>query len=139
MALSAFDDKSETPRRGDLERVLGRSIGAWDALLDHLGVAYAPLTERWGYSGAKWGWSLRLIQKKRTILYMTPQERGFQVGFALGEKAVGAAREAGISRETLDVVDNAPKYPEGRGIRLQVRFKKDLPAVRTLAEAKMGS
>ncbi len=139
MALSAFDDKSRPPQAKDLAGVLGRAMGAWEALHEHLAVEYAPMTEQWSFSGVKYGWSLRLIQKKRTILYMTPQEKRFQVGFALGEKAVSAVRGTGLSRVVLDVVDNATKYAEGRAVRLEVRYKKDLPDIEKLAAAKMAN
>lgn len=139
MALSAFDDKSSSPPAHDLERVLGRAMGAWEALLRHLAAEYAPLTEQWGFSGIKYGWSLRVIQKKRTILYMTPQERCFLVGFALGEKAVEAARAAGLTGSVIDVIDSATKYAEGLAVRLEVRYKKDVPDIEKLAAAKMAN
>lgn len=114
-------------------------MGVWEALREHLATEYAPLTEQWSFAGMKYGWSLRMIQKKRTILYMTPQERRFLVGFALGEKAVEAARAAGPSRSVIDVIDNATKYAEGRAVRLEVRYKKDVPDIEKLAAAKMAN
>ena len=92
MALSAFDDRSREPQAADLKSTLGRSSTHWDSLISHVEAEYAPLDKTWNFAGVKWGWSLRLKQKKRTVLYMTPCNRHFLVGFALGEKAVAAAR-----------------------------------------------
>ncbi len=86
----------------------------------------------------KWGWSLRLKQKKRAIVYLTPCAKYFLAGFALGEKAVQAAQESALPDSVLEVIENAPKYPEGRGVRLEVRTKKDCEAVKLLAGIKMG-
>ncbi|MDP6734325.1 MAG: DUF3788 family protein [Gammaproteobacteria bacterium] len=72
MALSAFDDKSKQPQAGDLKKTLGRASAHWDNLIAHIAAEYAPLEETWNYAGRNWGWSLRLKQKKRTVLYMTP-------------------------------------------------------------------
>ena len=106
MALSAFDDESKKPGASDLERTLGRTSAHWDSLITHIAAKYAPLDETWNFSGANWGWSLRLKQKKRTVLYMTSCKGHFLVGFTLGEKAVKAAHDSTLPDEILSrVVD----------------------------------
>ncbi len=139
MALSAFDDKSKEPGAADLSRTLGRSSVHWQSLVAHVKAEYAPLDATWNFAGAKWGWSLRLKQKKRTVLYMTPCSRHFLVGFALGEKAVKAAHARPLPDSTLAILDGAPKYAEGRGVRIGVRNKKDLEIVKGLAAVKMAN
>jgi hypothetical protein len=138
VALSVFDDRSEEPGPADLTEVLGRSAAQWDALRERIADAYPPLEEAWGFAGAKWGWSLRLKQKKRTVLYMTPCSKHFLVGFVLGEKAVAAARESGLPESVMAQIEATRKYAEGRGIRLEVRYAKDLEAVIRLASVKMA-
>ncbi len=139
MALSAFDDKSKQPTAADLKTMLGRSNVHWDSLRTHIASEYPPLDETWNFAGAKWGWSLRLKQKKRTVLYMTPCKKHFLVGFALGEKAVKAAHDAGLPDSVITVIDQAPRYAEGRGVRIEIRNKRDLDAVKKLAAVKMAN
>ena len=139
MALSAFDDKSKQPTAGDLKTMLGRTGVHWDSLRAHIAAEYPPLDETWNFAGAKWGWSLRLKQKKRTVLYMTPCRKHFLVGFALGEKAVKAAHDAGLPDSVIAVIDEAPRYAEGRGVRIEIRNKRDLDAVKKLAAVKMAN
>ncbi len=139
MALSAFDDATHEPSDDDLAAMLGRSHASWAALTEHLESTYTPLTVDWNWAGAKWGWSLRLKRKKRTILYLTPCRRHFLVGFALGEKAVRAAHESDLPPSVLETIDAAPRYAEGRGVRLEVRFKKDVRAIEALAAIKMAN
>jgi hypothetical protein len=137
MALSAFDDKAQQPTASDLEGVLGRTNSHWKQLVAHIASEYAPLDQSWNFAGAKWGWSLRLKQKKRTILYMTPCRKHFLVGFALGEKAVRAARARGLPKPVLDAIAEAPRYAEGRGVRIPVRTRADRENVVALAAVKM--
>lgn len=137
MALSAFTDKSSPPRSRELNETLGRSSALWDQLKDHLAAEYQPLTEKWAMYSEKWGWSLQLKRKKRTILYMTPCKKHFLVGFVLGEKAVKAAHESGLPDSVLNLIDRAPKYVEGRGVRIEARTKKDLDITKKLAAIKM--
>jgi hypothetical protein len=139
MALSAFDDKSKKPGNKDLERTLGRTNTHWVNLMTHIKAEYAPLTAKWNFAGANWGWSLQLKQKKRTILYLTPGQGYFMVGFVLGEKAVKAAHDSTLPESILAEIDGARKYAEGRAIRLEVRNKKSLDHIKTLAAIKMAN
>jgi hypothetical protein len=139
MALSAFTDKSEQPKKKDLQEVLGRSSSAWDELTEWVAGEYRPVTEEWKCYSEKWGWSLRLKRKKRAILYMTPQARQFMVGFILGDRAVKAALAMKLPASVMKEIKTAKRYPEGIPVRLEIKFKKDLAAVRKLATAKMST
>ena len=63
----------------------------------------------------------------------------FMISFALGEKAVKAAHESDLPVSVLKVIDNARKYAEGRGVRLQVRSVEDVRNVEKIATIKMAS
>ena len=139
MALSALDDKSKTPQDGDLVEVLGRAKHRWDELRALASARYEPLTEHWSFSGQKYGWSLGLKRKKRTVLYMIPCRRHFLVAFVLGEKAVKAARQSDLPTAVVKSINTAEKYVEGRGVRLEVRTKRDLGTVEKLAAIKMAN
>lgn len=139
MALSAFDDRSKQPAAVELREVLGRTSARWDDLIGHLAAEHAPIDASWGFAGANWGWSLRLKRRKRTVLYMTPCLRHFFVGFALGDKAVDAAHRSGLPDETLELIDGARKYAEGRAVRLEIRNRKDLEIAKKLAAIKLAN
>jgi hypothetical protein len=139
MALSAFDDKLKKPGAGDLKRMLGRTSAHWANLKTHIAAEYAPLDETWNFAGANWGWSLRLKRKKRTVLYMTPCKGHFLVGFVLGEKVVRTAHDSSLPDSILTVIDDAKKYAEGRGIRIEIRNKKNLEITKKLAAIKMAT
>ncbi len=106
-------------------------------MIAHIEAEYPPLAKTWNFAGVKWGWSLRLKQKKRTVLYMTPCSKHFLVGFALGERAVKAAHTVPLADAILVIIDGAPKYAERRGGRVEVKTKKDLAAAKELAVVKM--
>jgi len=139
MAFSFFDDKEHQPEDSDLVEALAETQRYWDALTSILAENFQPLSADWGFSGKKWGWSLRVKQKARTILYMTPRGGYFVVGFALGQKAADAAHATDLPRSVLELIDASPKYAEGRGVRLEVRTEDDLRSVTRLAEVKMES
>ena len=132
MALSAFDDKLKKSGAGDLKKMLGRTSAHWDNLTTHIAAEYAPPDETWNFAGANWGWSLRLKQKKRTVLYLTPLEKHFRVGFVLGGKAVKAAHESDLSESVLAIIDEAKKYAEGYAVIIEVKTKKKSKAFKEL-------
>ena len=137
MAFSAFDEKAREPTDADVAKVLADVSPLWITLKDLVASQFVPLAEDWTFSGKKWGWSLRLKHKKRAVLYMTPSNGCFYVGFALGEKAVVAAHNSGLPRTLLEIIDNSQKYAEGRGVRLEVRSELDLENVISVATIKM--
>lgn len=139
MALSAFDDKSSPPQNDDLAATLGSTFVFWNELKRLIALRFAPLSIEWGFASGKTGWGLRLKQEKRTVLYMTPCRGYFLASFALGEKAVKAVHESDLPVSVLEVVDNAKKYAEGRGVRLEVRTVEDVHNLEKLAVIKMAN
>lgn len=138
MALSAFDDKSRPPKPKQVAEVLGDSHELWRAIVEHVNETYGLVDQQWGFSGKAWGWGLRLKQKQRAILYLTPSEGFFYVGLALGQKAYDQALASKPPKRFREVLDRAPKYAEGYGVRVEVRKKPDLKWIEKFAAAKMG-
>lgn len=136
VSLGAFSDKSREPNDQDLAQVLGKAYGPWVRLLAILAEQIEPMTQVWTYAGARYGWSLRVRHKDRVIVYMMPQDGQFLASFALGEKAVAAARAARLPAAVLIAIDAAPKYAEGRGVRLEVRSVRQVASVARLAQIK---
>ena len=138
MALSAFGDKSKEPQAVDLQSTLGRSSPHWASLVAHIAAEYAPLEKTWNFAGAKYGWSCRLRQKKRTILYLIPQDKTFLVGVVLGDRAMTLLRRDAVSQANLALIDAAPRYGEGTGFRIPVISVSDCADIELVIEAKMS-
>ena len=51
--------------------------------------------------------------------------------------AVKAARQSKLPKSVAKVIEDAPRYPEGTGVRLTVKAAKDLGAIRKLAIIKL--
>jgi hypothetical protein len=56
----------------------------------------------------------------------------------LGGKAYEATKAANLPASIQAVIDQAPKYAEGRGVRIPVRNAADADDVRTLAAIKFA-
>lgn len=137
--LSAFEQKTKQPTTAELRRTLGPAADAWDALAEHISTTYSATVQQWNFSGAKFGWSMRLGTAKRVILYLIPQRGSFLVGIVLGGKAVAAAQRADLPTAIIEAIAQAPRYAEGTGIRVPVWSVSDLPAIEKLAALKMST
>ena len=136
--VNAFLGKMTQPSAPGLASALGPSAEAWKQLIDWLQTEHDVTSQEWKSSGPKYGWSLLLKLKKRTILYLSPCHGCFRVSLVLGDRAVEAARQSNPSKSLLTTLDEAPRYPEGTAIRLMVKGTKDLPPIRKLALIKLA-
>ena len=137
-APNAFLGKPDPPTQADVLAALGPSALLWSRLIDEITADAGNITQEWkGIAVKKYGWSLRLKQKSRNIIYLTPCNGSFRIAFVLGDRAVKAANQAHLPKKVVEALAAAPKYPEGTGLRLAVHSAGDLPAIRKLAQIKL--
>jgi Protein of unknown function (DUF3788) len=135
---NAFIGKTIQPTAEEVAAALGSTAEIWKQLVEWLaeqGVA----TQEWNSYSPKAGWALRLKFKKRNIVYLAPCHGCFRVAFIFGDKAVEAARQSNLSNSTLKLLDEAPRYPEGTGLRLTVKSSRDLVEIRKFALIKLAN
>ena len=137
MTPNAFIGRPTAPTEADLVAALGPAKTLWDALAIDLAHELGLAAREWKCVGRKYGWSLRLKRGKRNILHLSPCQGCFRVAIILGDKAVAAARASRLGRAAAKLIDEAPRYPEGTGIRLEVTRAKDLPLISKLARIKL--
>ena len=135
--VNAFIGELKKPTEDQLAAALGPSKSFWDQLVADLAKENGVDVQEWNSYSPKAGWALRLKRKKRNIVYMAPFQGCFQVLFILGDKAVKAARQSKLPARIVKIIAEAPKYPEGTGLRIDVKGTKDIPAIKKLAVIKL--
>ena len=136
MSLSIFGDKAVMPDDRMLAEVLTGGTVLWDAVKNHVATTCGDVSEQWKYYSGKAGWTLVLKSGKRTILYLIPLEGCFKVNFVFGEKAVAAARDAGLPDPVIAFIMATAQYAEGRPFMFDVETEADVDAVKKLVEIK---
>ncbi|MFN7934294.1 MAG: DUF3788 family protein [Bryobacteraceae bacterium] len=124
---------SPAPAEAELTATLGETKGLWDAI-----IAEFSTTQEWKRYSQKAPWSLRLFRGKRTIIWLSPREGWFQAAIILGDRAIDTAKESKPSQRLRKLIDEAPRYPEGTGLRIEVKNTRDLALVRKLAAIKIA-
>ena len=94
--------------------------------------------EEWNFPGKKYGWSYRIKDKKRAIIYLLPREGFFKVAFVFGQKATNSILAENISDTIKTELNNARVYAEGRGIQIEIREHSNLRDVKKLIEIKLA-
>ena len=139
MTPNAFTGKTEQPTDGELTAALGPARAVWDQLLADLDREFGVSVCEWNSYSPKAGWSLRVKRKARTIVWLGPRESCFIAAFVLGDKAIQAAHVGKLPQRIVKIMNEAPKYPEGTGVRITLKTPKDLAAVRMLAAIKIAN
>ena len=126
---NAFLGALKPPTDADLAGAPGPVKTVWDALPGSLAAEGLTDNREWKSYSKKAGWALRRARGKRTIVWLSPCDR----------QALTAARAAKLPARIRALFDDAPKYPEGTGIRLHTASAKDLPAILSLAGIKLAN
>lgn len=135
---SVFEEKSKKPTGADLEQALGKTWKHWKTLETFTLEAYPSAKTEWNYSGAKYGWSFRISDKKRVLVYLLPRAGFFKVAFVFGQKATDEILKSKIADSIKTELQNAKVYAEGRGIRVEVRDATLLPDLKKLIGIKLA-
>jgi len=135
---NAFAGQAKTPTEKSLGSALGESRELWKSLVHDLKQEF-QLAGEWHSSSVKLGWSLRLQLKKRNIVYLGPRAGFFVAAFALGDRAVAAARASKLPPHILKEIVEARRYAEGTAVRVEVKTFEDLEIVKALVKIKIDN
>jgi hypothetical protein len=125
---NAFIGKAAAPSDAELAAELGAAHDVWERIRSEV-----PLPGEWHSYSKKAGWSMRLKRGDRNIVYLIPGRGEVEVSFALGDRAVAAAKERGLAK----MVEGAKRYAEGTAVRFAVKSPKDVATVKKLVEIKL--
>lgn len=124
----------EPPRDEEIRERLGPAFALYRAFVES-----GPFTPQWKYYGPKYGWSLKLFEKKRNLCFLGPQDGVLDVSFVLGDRA----REAGLAgpgaEDVAGLLRDARHYPEGWGVKVSVRDEAGLALALRLLAIKRAS
>ncbi len=139
MTANAFIGKLKRPTSAELAAVLGTTHALWDELLAVLAKEFHLTAQEWGSYSPKAGWSLRLKHKQRTIVYLLPSRDAFSASFALGDRAIQAARASDLPRSVIRIINEAKRYAEGTAVRINVAEPDDIMVIKKLVAAKLAN
>lgn len=114
--------------------MLGDSFREYEDLLE----LTAPLPHEWMFYGLKYGWKIKIIGKAKVLLYLTPKENSFSVGFAVRDAEREVLLKSKLPKTMKDGLQSAKRYPEGYPLLLNVGKESDMKPVRLVVETLMA-
>ena len=136
--ISIFPDKETKPTDMALAEVLDSTYHLWIQIHDFVFKKYPNGQAEWNYPGKKYGWSYRIKDKKRAIIYFLPRDQYFKVAFVFGQKATDAVTQSDVASEIKTELEQARKYAEGRGIRIDIKNDIIIEDIKKLIEIKLA-
>jgi len=98
MATSIFDIKERVPNEDDLKEVLKENLSVWNQLIDYLEKEYGPLQMEWKFYSKKAGWSNRVSNEKRNLIFLIPNDEYFIATVNMSNKVSKTSRN-GLTRK----------------------------------------
>jgi len=139
MDTSLFTDLDHQPFVEDLKTPLGDNYFYWMVLRDFVFEKYPKAMEEWHVSIKKYGWSFRIKDKKRAIVYLSPRQGYFKLAMVFGQKATDKILEADIKKSIKDELMASKVYMEGRVLRLDINDASLVEDIKPLIEIKLAN
>jgi hypothetical protein len=136
MSEALFSERSAKPDDSAMSTALGRTKRHWDDLAGYVAEAAPEAKPEWRHYGKKNGWVFVVRGKRSALMYMIPHEKYFTASFAYKGEAAQAATESDLPAAVIEMIRKAPKYPEGRAVRMDVKSAADLTIVKRLLVIK---
>ena len=135
---SIFTDKNNEPMPHDLEQALGNTAQIWKNLEGFTKECAPAAVAEWKFTGEKYGWSYRVKDGKRNLIYLLPRDRYFKAAFVFSPKATIRVIDSTVSEAVKTVLMAAKPYAEGRGIRIDVKDLSNFEDIRKLITIKVS-
>ena len=135
--ISIFPTQEPKPTSALLKKALGKTYKLWEEL-EEFTLSISPKAESgWNFSGIKFGWSYRIKDKKRVLIYLLPRDNYFKVAMVFGEKATQEILKSKVHETIKTELRQAKVYAEGRGIRIEVRNDEFIQDLKELIKIKI--
>ncbi len=135
---SIFNDKLIVPTDDDLKPALGVTYKLWQQIAAYAHDKCPKANDEWKFPGEKHGWSFRVNDKKRVLVYLLPRDGFFKVAMVFGQKAFEAVMSSSVSEDIKQELAAAKAYAEGRGIRIDVRTDAVIKDIKELIDIKLN-
>jgi hypothetical protein len=137
MTEPVFPEKSKMPDDKALAGALGKRWKLYKKMSRYLEDDFGDIRKEWKFYMKKTGWTLRILQEKRAILYLGPQKSFFKVTFVFGKKAQEVVEKSDLPDHIKKTLRDAKQYMEGKGLQLDIKLVRDLNIVKKLIRIKL--
>lgn len=133
-----FIEKKFPPSEDQMREALGPTYLYLEELIAFLTEKLGQVQPDWKFYSPKYGWTMKILHKKRNLCFISPRKNSFTLGFVFGDKAVAKIEKSSIPMDVIEQLVNARKYMEGRGIQFEIHDGSEIETLKKLFEYKIG-
>ncbi len=131
MSAGAFVNKEHPPRKQEMIDLLGKAHLQWSGLVTLVKEHYS-IEGEWKFYGKNYGWALRFRKGGKALVSFYPNEGFLTAQVVVSPSMVEGAHSMKLRKTTLEAIDRAHPYPEGRWVFLRVNSESDAADVKKL-------
>ncbi len=136
MQEPCLSDKTEYPDDRVLKRHLGDAKEAWDSFAAFLEGSYPGYTGEWRYYNDGKSWLYKIVNKSRTICWVSVFRGKFTTTFYFPDRAESLIVNSSLRKKYIEQFVNARRYGKTRGLTVDIRKLSDLSTTKKLIAIK---
>jgi hypothetical protein len=134
MTINILLDKAQKPDAGLVKGFLSTT----GAFFEELCALTASCEQEWRHYGKKYGWKLKIHADDKTLLELTVAEGWFLVAMAIRGKELQDLKTDPAAAALADIADAGSSFPEGYGIKVEVRDQASFDRAKVLVRFIMS-
>jgi hypothetical protein len=116
---------------------IGKSKPLWISFFKQIEDNHSDFTKEWRYYQDGKSWLLKVVQKKKTIFWLSIIKDSFRTTFYFTDKAEEAIQSSALSAELKEQFKSGKRYNKIRGVTVVHGTKKALEDAKLLIEIKL--
>lgn len=136
MGIGVFTDKQHQPAVDEILEVVGSKRLMWEDLIQYVSENYRVYGEL-RYYGKNYGWAMRFRKGGKALLSLYPKQNGFTAQVVLSEPDIQQALLLELGKNSLQAIEAAHPYPEGRWLFIEIQSNKDIDDLKRLLGFKV--
>lgn len=137
MSANVYNEKMVQPDEKMLSYDLGETKAYLDTIAGFIASEYGNFKPEWKFYNQNTGWILKMLTKKRNVLFVVPCEGFFRIAFTFGDKAANLILSSELPDTIKQLLLDARKYAEGRTIVIDVKSESDMENILKMIRIKL--
>lgn len=137
MSANVYNEKMVQPDEKMLSYDLGETKAYLDTIAGFIASEYGNFKPEWKFYNQNTGWILKMLTKKRNVLFVVPCEGFFRIAFTFGDKAANLILSSELPDTIKQLLLDARKHAEGRTIVIDVKSESDLENILKMIRIKL--
>ena len=133
-----LSDRNVLPTDEYIFTLIGDNKLHWTKIMDYVSGNYDNISGTWNYYNDGKQWLYKMVQKKKTIFWLSVIRGTFRITFYFGDKAEPLIENSDLTAEIKEDFRTAHRYGKIRPVTIRITCEQDVDNVLKLFEIKSG-